>query len=151
MRDVLTLQSELAQSIAEKVEVTVTGEEQQRLAAQRPVAPEVYESYLKGRYALEPRKQSWDQQSIRCFEDALKGDSTFAPAYLGLAKAYTRLGTVFAGDPPAETRPKVLSFARKALELDPNLAEAHVACWQMSCKKNGTGPRRKRNTGALSN
>ena len=52
MRDALTLESELAQSIAEKVEVTVTGEEQQRLRSQRPVAPEVYESYLKGRFAF---------------------------------------------------------------------------------------------------
>jgi TolB-like protein/Tfp pilus assembly protein PilF len=126
MRDVLTLQSELAQSIAEKVEVTVTGNEMQRLAARRPVAPEVYESYLKGRYALDHGNGAGITQSIRCFEDALKGDATFAPAYLGLAKAYTRLGTVFAGDSPAETRPRVLSFARKALELDPNLAEAHV-------------------------
>ncbi len=60
MRDALTLESELAQSIAEKVEVTVTGEEHQRLAAARPVAPEVYESYLKGRFALRAGKQSRD-------------------------------------------------------------------------------------------
>ncbi len=126
MRDVLTLQSELAQSIAEKVEVTVTGQEQQRLAAQRPVASEVYESYLQGRYGLNHAGRAETEQSIHYFEDALKEDSTFAPAYLGLAEAYTRLGTVFAGDPPAETRPKVLSLARKALELDPDLAEAHV-------------------------
>ncbi len=51
LRDVLTVESELAQSIAEKVEVTVTGEEHQRLTAARSVAPEVYESYLKGRFA----------------------------------------------------------------------------------------------------
>ena len=60
------------------------------------------------------------------FEDALNKDATFAPAYLGLAEAYTDLGTVFAGVPPGETRPKVMSFARKALALDPNLVEAHV-------------------------
>ena len=126
MRDVLTLQSELAQSIAEKVEVTATGKEMQRLAARRPVAPEVYESYLKGRFALDQGNKAGIAQSIRYFEDALNGDSTFALAYVGLAEAYTRLGTVFAGDSPAETRPRVLSFARKALELDPDLAEAHV-------------------------
>ena len=57
MRDALTLESELAQSIAEKVEVTVTGEEHQRLSSARPVAPEVYESYLKGRFALRTGKQ----------------------------------------------------------------------------------------------
>jgi TolB-like protein len=127
MRDALTLESELAQSIAEKVEVTVTGEEQQRLRTARPVAPEVYESYLKGRSALGQGNRAGDEQSISYFEDALKRDATFAPAYLGMAEAYTDLGTVFAGVPPGETRPKVMSFARKALALDPNLVEAHVA------------------------
>jgi TolB-like protein/Tfp pilus assembly protein PilF len=127
MRDVLTLESELAQSIAEKVEVTVTGEEQQRLRSQRPVAPEVYESYLKGRFALGQGNRAGDEQGIHDFEDALSKDTTFAPAYLGLAEGYTNLGTVFAGLPPGETRPKVMSFARKALALDPDLVEAHVA------------------------
>jgi pentatricopeptide repeat protein len=127
MRDALTLESELAQSIAEKVEVTVTGEEQQRLRSERPVAPEVYESYLKGRFAFGQGNKDGIEQSIRDFEDALNKDATFAPAYLGLANAYTDLGTVFAGVSPEATRPKVMSFARKALALDPDLVEAHVA------------------------
>ena len=126
MRDALTLESELAQSIAEKVEVTVTGEEHQRLAAARLVAPEVYESYLKGRFFLRERTRAKVEESIPYFEDALNRDATFAPAYLGLAEAYTILGTVAAGVPPEATRPKVTSFARKALALDPDLVEAHV-------------------------
>ncbi|MGC2660827.1 MAG: tetratricopeptide repeat protein, partial [Bryobacteraceae bacterium] len=126
MRDALTLESELAQSIAEKVEVTVTGEERQRLSSARPIAPEVYESYLKGRFLLAQGKRAAVEPSIPYFEDAINRDATFAPAYLGLAEAYTILGTVFAGVPPEATRPKVTSFARKALELDPNLVEAHV-------------------------
>jgi TolB-like protein/Tfp pilus assembly protein PilF len=126
MRDALTLESELAQSIAEKVEVTVSGEEHQRLAAARPVAPEVYESYLKGRFALDQENRASVEQSIPYFEDALNRDATFAPAYLGLAEAYTTLGTVLAGVSPQETRPKVASFARKALAIDPDLVEAHV-------------------------
>jgi TolB-like protein/Flp pilus assembly protein TadD len=126
MRDALTLESELAQSIAEKVEVTLTGEEQQRLSSARPVAPEVYESYLKGRSALGPGNRAGDEQSISYFEDALNKDATFAPAYTGLAVAYNDLGTVFAGAPPQETRPKVISFAQKALALDPDSVEAHL-------------------------
>ena len=126
MRDALTMESELAQSIAEKVEVTVTGEEHQRLSSARPVAPEVYESYLKGRFLLEQGNRAQLEQSIPYFENALSRDATFAPAYLGLAETYTWLGTVAAGVPPEVTRPKVASFARKALELDPNLVEAHV-------------------------
>ena len=126
MRDALTLESELAQSIAEKVEVTVTGEERQRLSSAHPVAPEVYESYLKGRFVLGEGKRAEVEQSIPYFEDALNRDATFAPAYLGLAEAYTSLGMVVSGVAPEVTRPKVTSFARKALALDPNLVEAHV-------------------------
>jgi TolB-like protein/Tfp pilus assembly protein PilF len=126
MRDALALESELAQSIAEKVEVTVTGEEHERLSAARPVAPEVYESYLKGRFVLGQGDRVRLEQSIPYFEDALNKDGTFAPAYLGLAEAYTMLGTIAAGDPPQATRPKVISFARKALAIDPGLVKAHV-------------------------
>jgi TolB-like protein/Tfp pilus assembly protein PilF len=127
LRDVFTLQSELAQSIAEKVEATATGEEQQRLAAARPVAPEVYESYSKGEFALNKSSSKAEfEASIPYFEDAIRRDPTFAPAYVGLANAYSNLGTVFIGGSPEETRPKVVSAAEKALELDPNLAEAHV-------------------------
>jgi TolB-like protein len=127
MRDALSLESELAKSIAEKVRATVTGQEHLRLTATRPVAPKVYESYLKGMFALDQgNTRASVEESIAHFEDAIKQDSTFAPAYLGLAQAYTDLGSVFVGVQPAETRPKVMNAARRALELDPDLAEAHV-------------------------
>jgi TolB-like protein/Flp pilus assembly protein TadD len=126
MRDALSLESELALAIGKKVEVTVTGEEHQRLSAARPVAPEVYESYLKGRFVFQQGNRPAVEQSIHYFKDALSKDATFAPAYVGLAEAYTTLGTVFAGVPPEATRPKVTDFARKALALDPDLAQAHV-------------------------
>jgi TolB-like protein/tetratricopeptide (TPR) repeat protein len=127
LRDVFAVQSELAQSIAEKVRVTATGEEHQRLTAARPVAPEVYESYLKGRFAFyQGNNRAAIDESIGYFERAIKMDPTFAPAYLGLAIASSALGSVLVGAPPGQTRPKVISAARKALELDPDLAEAHV-------------------------
>ena len=127
LRDVFAVQSELAQAIAEKVQVTVTGAEHARLTAARPVAPEVYESYLKGRFAFnKSNSRAGVEESIAYFEHAIKMDPTFAPAYVGLAAASNDLGTVFFGAPPDETRPKVISAARKALELDPDLAEAHV-------------------------
>jgi pentatricopeptide repeat protein len=126
MSDALTLESELAQSIAEKVQVAVTGEERQRLSYRAPVAAEVYELYLKGQFALGHGNKADVEQSIEYFQQAVKQDAGFAPAYLGLALAYSNLGTVFAGVPPGETRPKVILFAQKALALDPNLAEAHM-------------------------
>jgi TolB-like protein/Flp pilus assembly protein TadD len=127
MRDALTLQSELAQTIAEKVAVTLNGQEQQRLAAARLVAPEVYESYLKGRFELDRASDRAEmEKSVAWFDEAVRQDPTFAPAYLGLAQAWTTLGTVLVGRSPEETRPRAIRFARQALALDPNLVEAHV-------------------------
>ncbi len=127
LSDALALQSELAESIAEKVEVTVTREERERLTAARSVAPEVYDSYLQGWYALNKSDMRSDiQKSIDDFQDAIRRDPTFAPAYLGLATSYGELGSNFVGDAPEPARQKVISATRKALELDPNLAEAHV-------------------------
>ena len=123
--DALTLESEVAQSIARRVEVTVTGEERERLVAARHVSPDVYESYLKGQF-VKSRSRAELEKSIAYFEEAISKDATFAPAYVGLANAYEELGTIFVGVSPDEVRPKVISAARKALELDPGLAEAHV-------------------------
>jgi TolB-like protein/DNA-binding winged helix-turn-helix (wHTH) protein/tetratricopeptide (TPR) repeat protein len=124
MGDVFSLESEIAQSIAEKVEVTVSGQERARLVAKRQVSPEVYESYLKGIYADRNTRAGFEQ-SVAFFEDAIKKDPTFAPAYLGLASAYGDLGTVYGGVSPSETRPKIFAALHKALDLDPDLAEAH--------------------------
>ncbi len=123
--DALTLESDVAQSIAQKVEVTVTGEERARIVTARSVSPEVYESYLKG-LAAKGNSRAEVEKQIAWFDEAISKDPTFAPSYVGLAGAYTNLGTVFVGAPPAETRPKVISAAQKALELDPELADAHV-------------------------
>jgi TolB-like protein/DNA-binding winged helix-turn-helix (wHTH) protein/tetratricopeptide (TPR) repeat protein len=123
--DALTLESEVAQSIAQRVEVTVSGEERARLIAAHPVSPEVYESYLQGMFA-KGNSRAEAEKRIAWFDEAIRKDPTFAPAYVGLADAYGKLGTVFVGAPPSETRPKVISAARKALELDPDLADAHV-------------------------
>lgn len=127
LRDVFSLQSDLAQSIAEKVETTVSGAEQKRLAAARQVSPDVYQSYSKGQFALNnSHNQAEINESIAYFQEAIQKDPTFAPAYVGLADAYSNLGTVFIGGVAQETRPKVIRSAQKALELDPNLAQAHA-------------------------
>ena len=125
--DVLTLESEVAQSIARRVEVKVTGEERARLVAAHHVSPEVYESYLKAEAQFGgSASQTELERSIAYFEETIGKDANFAPAYVGLAKAYERLGSVRGGAPPKETHPKMMSAARKAIELDPDLAEPHV-------------------------
>jgi TolB-like protein/Tfp pilus assembly protein PilF/DNA-binding winged helix-turn-helix (wHTH) protein len=123
--DVLSLESDVAQSIAEKVAVTVTGQEHSRLIAARHVSPEVYESYLRGEAGTH-NTQAELEQSITYFQNAIAKDPTFAPAYLGLASSYENLSLVLVGAPPGQMRPKAIFAAQKALELDPELAEAHV-------------------------
>jgi TolB-like protein/Flp pilus assembly protein TadD len=133
LRDVLALQSDVAQAIARKVEVTVSGEEHTRLAAVRPVSPEVYENYLKGRSALAKNNNRTNtEETIGYFNEAIRKDPTFAPSYVGLANAYSDLGTVFIGGVAKEERPKAMGAARKALELDPELVEAHVLLADMA-------------------
>jgi TolB-like protein/Tfp pilus assembly protein PilF len=127
---VLALESEVAQSIARKVEVTITGEESQRLTAVRPVSPDVYESYLKGEFALGQGKAGFDK-SLGYFGEAIKKDPTFAPAYLGVAEAYAAMVPVFDGGPPIDARRNAITAAQKALELDPNLSEAHLVLADM--------------------
>ena len=99
--DALTLESEVAQSIARKVEVTVTGEERARLVNARSVSPEVYESYLKG-LAAQGNSRAEVEKQIAWFDEAIRKDPTFAPSYVGLAGAYANLGTVFVGAPPGK-------------------------------------------------
>jgi len=134
LQDVLALQSEVAQAIAEKVKVSITGQERARLVAARPVAPEVYESYVKGSNDPQYTKAQIEQR-IADFQDAIRMDPTFAPAYVGLAGTYISYQDIFVGAPPSEIRPKATSAARKALELDPKLAEAHAILAEMYQKQ----------------
>jgi TolB-like protein/DNA-binding winged helix-turn-helix (wHTH) protein/tetratricopeptide (TPR) repeat protein len=127
LRDVLAMDADVAQAVARKVEITITGEEHRRLAAAHPLSPEVYENYLKGKFALaKGNNKSNIEESITYFSDAINKDPTYVPSYLGLATAYSSLTTVFMGGVAEQERPRAVLAARKALELDPELAEAHV-------------------------
>jgi tetratricopeptide (TPR) repeat protein len=125
--DALALQSEVAQAIAQQIEVALTGKERSLLRASRPIAPEVYESYLQGRYSLNEGSRATVEESVQHFERAIREDPTFAPAYTGLATAYSVFGTTgVALSSVADASPKAAAAARKALELDPYEVEAHL-------------------------
>jgi TolB-like protein/DNA-binding winged helix-turn-helix (wHTH) protein/Tfp pilus assembly protein PilF len=126
--DLLRLESDVAQAVAERVEVTVSGAEHQQLAKVRSVSPEVYELYLKGRFALSRSKKEADVlEAIRYFEEAKVRDVTFAPADVGLAIGHALLGSILVGAaPPEGERAKAISAAQRALQLDPELPEAYV-------------------------
>ena len=125
LRDVLALQSDVAQGIARQIEIVLGPQGGSPMAA-RPVSPAVYENYLKGRSELHKGTRAGLEEAVRQFQGAINADGKFAPAYAGLAATYEALGLVFYGAPPSETRPKVVAASRKALELDPELAEARA-------------------------
>ncbi len=127
VREVLSLERDVAQAIAWKIEVTVSGKEEERLSAVRAIAPEVYETYLKGRYIVAKSNNKAEvEEGIRLFAEVIKREPSYAPAYVGLAEAHGRRGGPFVGSAPQVERATVVSNARKALELDPDLVEAHL-------------------------
>jgi serine/threonine protein kinase/Tfp pilus assembly protein PilF len=126
LRDVLALQSEVAQAIAREVEVKVTPQERARLATTRTVNFEAYQLYLKGRYFWNKRTEQNLRKSIEYFHQAIDLDPSYALAYSGLADCYSLLGwDLFGALPPREALPIAKAAALKALEIDDTLADAH--------------------------
>jgi len=125
LRDVLTLQSEVARAIANEIKIQVTPQEQVRLANARPVNPEAHEAYLKGRYHWNKATEQELRKSIEYFEQSLAKDPNYALAYAGLADTYSSLSSFYAA--PREVMPKAMAAATKALGLDETLAAAHTS------------------------
>lgn len=129
MRDVLDLQSEIAQAIAREVQIKMTPAEQALLTSRHPVRPQAFDEYLQGRYLYWNRRTPENlSKAITYFQNAVKEDPDFAQAYAALADSYSASGTVQVGAlPPMEARRLAEQAATKALQLDSALAEAHTA------------------------
>ncbi len=130
--DVLTLQRELARTVAKEIRATVSLEEQARMARSRPLHPEAHELYLKGQYHYYKWRQEEFKKAIAYFEKAVAVDPDYAQAYVGLAKTYGWqwiLGSL----PPKEAYPKFGAALKRALQIDDTLPEAHyvlaVSAW----------------------
>src|SRR5262245_13149932 len=123
--DVLKLQSEVARAVADEIQIQVTAEERARLASVRPVNPEAYQLYLKGRYYWSKQDALSSRKGIEYFNEAIKRDPNFALAYAGLASCYSSLGT-YGSIPPKEAWFRVKAPIEKALELDETLAQLHT-------------------------
>jgi|HubBroStandDraft_2_1064218.scaffolds.fasta_scaffold00046_8 TolB-like protein/DNA-binding winged helix-turn-helix (wHTH) protein/Tfp pilus assembly protein PilF len=126
LKDVLTLQANLAQDIAHEIQIKLTTVEKATLIADRPVDPEAHELYLKGRFFWNKRDPQGFAKAVDYFQQAIAKDPNYAPAYAGLADAYALSGG-FNLVPIAEAMPRAKAAAERALQLDPNLAEAHAS------------------------
>jgi serine/threonine-protein kinase len=127
LRDILGLHSEVAREIAREVQIALTPAEQSRLGEARPIDPEAYEAYLRGRYHFNRTSEAELEKAIDYFERALAKEPRYAAAYSGLADSYNRLGMTLIGRPPGEMRSKAIAAASEALRTDDGLAEAHVS------------------------
>jgi TolB-like protein/Flp pilus assembly protein TadD len=134
LRDVLSLQDDVAQAIASEVSVKLTPQERIRLASARPVNPQAHEAYLHGYDELRKHlpggvfaggERESIEKAVEYFQQALAIDPNDALAYAGLADAYYAQSTFLRA--PLEVMPKAKAAAVRAIELDDTLAEAHAS------------------------
>lgn len=125
LKDVLGLQSEVAQTIARKIQVKVTPEEKQRFAVAAAIDPEAHDAYELGQYHLNKGTEAELRKAIEYFHQAIQKQPNYARAYLGIASSYISMAPNYLS--PRETAPKAREAVLKALELDDSLAEAHAA------------------------
>src|ERR1700693_5240811 len=128
VRDILLLQSDVAGAIASEIKLKLSPEERVRLTVPRPVDPDAYELYLKGRYFWNKRSETNFVKAVDYFQQAIARDPNYAPAYAGLADAYALLGSSpNPAIPRGDAMPKAKAAAMKALQLDETLADAHTS------------------------
>jgi tetratricopeptide (TPR) repeat protein len=95
-------------------------------AASRTILPAAYDAFVRGRHALDKRGESDLHAAVRFFRDSVDADPTYAPAYVGMADGYGQLG-YGSYVSPEDAFPRAGAAARKAIELDPWLGEAHAS------------------------
>jgi len=123
---VLNVQAEISEAIARRLQIRLTGEDRRRLAKRYTEDAEAYQLYLKGRYFLFQFTEDGMKKGLDHFHEATAKDPNYGLAYAGLAEFYTTVGT-WGILPSKEAFPKAELAARKALDIDDALAEAHAA------------------------
>jgi TolB-like protein len=125
-RDSLRLQDEVAQAIVNEIQLKVTPQEQARLARNDVIDPEAHEDYLRGLFDLHRRNGPDERKAIELFQAAIKKDPTYAAAYAAMADSYRAL--IFNSNAaPMDVLPQSEAAAKRALEIDDRLADAHVS------------------------
>jgi len=129
--DILTVQTQVAQAVAREIQVKLTPAEQKLLSNARPVNPAAHDDYLKGRYLCDQDTREGLDKGIPYFQRAIQEAPDDPLGYAGLADCYSLLaygGDLFTNDPKGKSfLLKARDAALKALQLDPNAAEAHTS------------------------
>ncbi len=127
LREVLTLQRQVALAITHEIQIKLTPQEQARLQEARAVDPEAYKHYLWGLSFWDKQTKESMQQALNQYEQAIAIDSNFAQAYAAVAVPYLASAVMMRLLPLEEAEVKARQAAMKALELDETLSEAHSA------------------------
>jgi serine/threonine-protein kinase len=126
LTDIFAVESEISKTIAEKLQARLTGAAEKVLASRPTENPEAHQLYLKGRYFWNRRTTENLKKAREYFQQAIGEDPGYALAYAGLADVLSLL-PIYAATPPRDDIPQALAAARKAVELDDSLAEAHTS------------------------
>jgi tetratricopeptide (TPR) repeat protein/DNA-binding winged helix-turn-helix (wHTH) protein len=124
--DIFALEDSLSERVAQSIRLKLTGEETRRFAKRSTDKPDAYEAYVKGRYFWNKRTEIGMRKGLEYFRQAIALDPTFAEAYVGVADSYATLG-LYAMLPPKVAFPAAKEAAKRALEMDDGLAEAHAS------------------------
>lgn len=124
--DLIQVQKQIAAQISDNLQLRLSGETKNKVTRNYTENTEAYRSYLQGRYYWNKRTPEGFQKGVEHFQRAIENDPNYALAYVGLADSYALLGA-YGVLPPAEAMPRAGAAARKALELDTSLAEAHAS------------------------
>jgi len=122
--DILMVQREIAESIGETLEAGLTRGWEDVLHTGRRVDPRAFDHYLRARFCSQRLTRESLERAVRHYQEVLSIDPRFAPAYAGMATAHLWLGDAYLS--PVETTAKAVEALERAIELDPNLAEAHA-------------------------
>jgi len=130
--DIFAVESEIAAKVADILKAKLTGAEQDAISMQPTRNTEAYQLYLKGRFFWNKRTGPDLQKAINYFKQAIEKDPGYALAYVGLGDSYILLSG-FGAAPPQDSFPLAEAAAKKALEIDDNLAEAHTTLGFILC------------------
>jgi TolB-like protein/Tfp pilus assembly protein PilF len=126
LSDIFAVQSDIAKTVADTLQAKLTGSEKQMISAQATTDTTAYELYHKGRSLWGKRTGDNIPKAIAFYDQAIARDPNYALAYAGLSSAYI-LAPFYADTDRRESYAKAKEAALKALRLDPNLAEGHLA------------------------
>src|ERR1700676_1387345 len=124
--NIFAMEDAVSGQVARSIGLQLNGEEKKRFAKRPTDNSEAYEAYIRGRYFWDKRTDEGMKKGLAYFREAIALDPTFSQAYVGIADSYATLG-LYAVLPPREAFPAAKEASKKALEMDPNLAERHAS------------------------